>query len=672
LGPSGGICLVLVLLVAAAYAPAVQCDFVNYDDPAYVSHNRDLADGFSWHGVAWAWTTLTGANWHPVTWLSHMLDRQLFGLRPGWQHAANVALHAANAVLLFLACWRMTARRWPSAMLAALFALHPLHVESVAWLSERKDVLSGLFFMLTLLAYRSYAARPGAGRYVLVLVTTALGLMSKPMLVTLPPLLLLLDYWPLGRFSVPGPAAAIAKRVLWLGLEKLPLVALAAGSIAITLVAQSSMGATGMLGDELTLGTRLGNAIVAYAAYLGMTVWPVRLAVFYPYVMDRPAWQIAACGALTLGVTAAALGPGTLWVRRRPYLAVGWCWYLGMLVPVIGLVQVGGQSMADRYTYLPLIGVFLAAVWGAADLARGRRAARGVLTAAAAAILLGCLILTNRQVRYWADSQTLFRHALDVTPDNPVAHAALGDSFLDQGRNAEAEREFRRVLELDSQHHLQTPCELAKALQNQGRTDDAIACLREALRNPKYDRQTPCELAKALRGQGRTDEAVACLREALDADPDNARASNDLAMLLARRGQVVEAIALLRAAIGLEPDQPVGLQNLAWILATYPDRRLRNGPEAVELARRACEVSGRQVPQYLRTLAEAYIETGDLAKAEEELRAALRLKPDDTDAQGLLDQVRKRRKGQGPRMKDESDRGPGWSWHATGLPEPGG
>jgi Flp pilus assembly protein TadD len=631
LGPTAGICLLLVLLVAVAYAPAVRCDFVNYDDPAYVSENRVLAGGFSWHGVAWAFTTLTGANWHPVTWLSHMLDCQLFGLDPGWHHAVSVALHAASAVLLFLACWRMTRARWPSAMLAALFALHPLHVESVAWLSERKDVLSTFFFMLTLLAYSFYVQRPSVARYGLVALSTALGLMSKPMLVTLPLVLLLLDYWPLGRFSAVGgsPAeggrsAAWGKRALWLGLEKLPLLALAAASATITLIAQSRMGATKMLGGELTLAVRLGNAIVAYAAYLGMALWPARLAVFYPYIPDRPAWQIAASAVLILVLTAAAIGPGTRWMRRRPYLAVGWFWYLATLVPVLGLVQVGAQSMADRYTYIPLIGVFLAAVWGVADVAARCRAhacvgipsstdceaasgtrSRTVLTAAAVAILLGCLLLTNRQVRYWTDSEALFRRALAVTPDNPVAHEGLGDALLRQGRDAEAEVEFRRVLRLDAEHYLQTPCELAKALNNQGRPEEAVACLREVVR----------------------------------AHPENARAQNDLAMLLARRGQVGEAIALLREALRLEPDRPEGMHNLAWILATCPDRRFRDGPEAVELARRACDLCDRQNPQYLRTLADAYVESGELAQAEQELQAALGLKPQDADTHWQLGKV---------------------------------
>jgi Flp pilus assembly protein TadD len=618
--------------VAVAYAPAVRCDFVNYDDPAYVAENRVLAGGFSWHGVAWAFTTLTGANWHPVTWLSHMLDCQLFGLKPGWHHAVNVALHAANAVLLFLACWRMTRARWPSAMLAALFALHPLHVESVAWLSERKDVLSTFFFMLTLLAYPFYVERPSLARYGLVALPAALGLMSKPMLVTLPLVLVMLDYWPLGRFSAAGsPAgggrsAAWGKRALWLGLEKLPLLALAAASSAITLTAQSRMGATTMLGGELTLAVRLGNAIVAYAAYLGMTLWPARLAVFYPYIPDRPAWQIAASAVLILVITAAAIGPGTLWARRRPYLTVGWLWYLATLVPVLGLVQVGAQSMADRYTYIPLIGVFLAAVWGVADAcgfawrpahacagrpsgmdceAASGPCSRTVLTAAAVAILLGCLLLTNRQVRYWTNSESLFQHALAVTRDNPVAREGLGDALLHQGRNAEAEVEFRRVLRLDSEHYLQTPCELAKALNNQGRSEEAVACLREVVR----------------------------------AHPENARAQNDLAMLLARRGQVAEAVALLREALRLEPDRPEGMRNLAWILATCPDRRMRNGPKAVELARRACELTDRQDPVYLRTLAEAYVETGELAQAEQELQAALGLKPQDADTHWQLGQV---------------------------------
>jgi len=550
----------------------------------------------------------------------------------------------------------MTGARWRSALLAALFALHPLHVESVAWLSERKDVLSTLFFMLTLLAYQSYTRVPSAARYGLVALFTTLGLMSKPMLVTLPLVLLLLDYWPLRRFSgrsgafdsraAPGGYPARSQNYVVL-LEKVPLVALAAASSVVTLLAQSRMGATAMLGDELTLGTRLGNALVAYVTYLGMTLWPARLAVFYPYVMDRPAWQIAVSAALLLTITAAAVGLG----RRRPYFAVGWFWYLGTLVPVLGLVQVGAQAMADRYTYIPLVGVFLAAVWGAAEVGGGaphpaascertsRRVPRLAWAGAAAGVLLACLILTQRQVGYWADSESLFRHAVDVTRDNPVAREALGSALLRRGNSVEAEAEFRQALRLNSEKSLHVCSELAKALEQQGRREEAIDCLRCVVGAHPELAWAKEDLAKLLAPHGQAAEAITLLREVVAAHPEDARAKNDLAMLLAPRGQVAEAIGLLRAALDLQPDRPEGLQNLAWILATCPERRFRDGREAVALARRACDLSARQNPKYLCTLADAYLETGEIGKAAEGLQAALRLQPEGADIQRRLGKV---------------------------------
>ncbi len=401
-----GICLALAVAVLAVYEPACRCDFVNYDDPAYVTDNPYVAHGLTRKGLVQAFTGTTGSNWHPLTMLSHMLDCQFFGVaRPGWHHAVNLALHAANSVLLFLVLLEMTGARWPSAAVAALFALHPLHVESVAWIAERKDVLSTLFCMLTMLAYVRYARQPAPPRYLVVFGALALGLMCKPMLVTLPLVLLLLDYWPLRRFrglerpaaarepagsalppgqrakAAPRRAAAAAERgprnrpgtvpvcrrpesppappqyaVLTLLLEKLPLLALSVVFSIVTFLTQRSAMSPWSGLDWLP---RIGDALVGYVSYLGMTLWPRPLAVFYPLVPGRPWWQPAAAAALLAAITALVLWQ----VRRRPCLAVGWFWYLGTLVPVIGLVQVGLQSIADRYTYLPLVGIFIMAAW---------------------------------------------------------------------------------------------------------------------------------------------------------------------------------------------------------------------------------------------------------------------------------------------------------------------
>ena len=413
--------VLLVLAVAATYAPVACYDFLNLDDNSYVTENKNVRDGLTWAGARWAFTSLERGNWHPLTWFSHMVDCQVFGIRPGGMytvgdqhfvnghHLVNVGLHAASTVLLFWLLTRMTAAVWPSAVVAGLVALHPLHVESVAWIAERKDVLSVFLGLLALLAYVRYAERPSVARYVPVFVLLALGLMAKPMLVTLPLVMLLLDYWPLGRYplriancelriqtapargffksAIRNPQSAISfgrTSTLRLVLEKLPLFVLGAGCCVATIFAQHGAGAM-EFAEKISWPARVSNAAVAYVVYLGQTFWPAGLAVFYPHV-ERPLGQAAAAAIFLLGVTALAIWQ----IRRRPYLAVGWFWYLGTLVPVIGLVQVGKQAMADRYTYLPLVGVFIAMVWSLVDLLGRRRHGAKVLALAACAALVAC------------------------------------------------------------------------------------------------------------------------------------------------------------------------------------------------------------------------------------------------------------------------------------------
>jgi tetratricopeptide (TPR) repeat protein len=634
----------LVLLTAVAYAQVAGFEFTNYDDTAYVPDNPHVRDGFSLRGIGWACTTFETANWYPLTWLSLMLECQLFGPRPSVTHAVNALLHAASAVLLFSVLLRMTGRRWPSAAVAAVFAVHPLHVESVAWVAERKDVLSTLFFLLTLLAYCRYAARPGFGRWSLVFLGMAVGLLCKPMLVTLPFVLLLLDYWPLQRFvgwtsesviearcasegrdSVPcsrvglqcadglgGPSyvPSTAGRII---LEKLPLLALSVAAAVVTMHAQASMGATKMIGDRITLPLQLANAAVAYVKYLAMTFWPVDLAVFYPYdYHPRPA-LVAGSVALLVVVTAAAIGL----LRCAPYLAVGWFWYLGTLVPTIGLVQVGAQGLADRYNYIPSIGICLAVVWLIAD--RRRSAAwqsaqqpRLTFAAGVCALVAILLVVAHRQVGYWANSEQLFRHALAVTGDTPESCENLGDTLLHHERYPEAAEQFRKVLELDA----------------------------------KQFRQTPTELAKALEKQERVDEAISCLRDGIRVNDDNAEAMNQLGMLLAQyrwktAGALPEAIKLLEEASRLAPKEWAVAKNLAWIYATCPDHSFRNGPKAVEIARRACELTDSSNAGCLVALADAYLEIGDRERAIEELRAALSLNPKDKAIAQKLDKAAK-------------------------------
>ena len=570
---AAAVCVFFLLAILLVFGQTAWHEFLNYDDPAYVSENPVVQGGLTWKGVAWSFTTFEAANWHPVTWFSHMLDCQLFGLRSGWHHGMNVAFHVVNSILLYLLLMRMTGAFWRSAVVAALFALHPLHVESVAWVAERKDMLSMIFALLAIHAYVGYVRRPSAGRYMLVAALLILGLMSKPMLVTLPFVLLLLDYWPLGRWigSPPG------KTTLRLVLEKLPLLALAAASSVVTYVAQQQKGAMTLLGNELSFPVRLANALVSYVEYLGKTVWPYPLIVFYPYVSDRPLWQPVAAAMFLIAITGLAIW---LW-RSRPYLAVGWFWYLGTLVPVIGLVQVGSQSMADRYTYLPLVGIFILAAWGSADLLAGWRYGRTLLGVLATAAILASMVLTARQVAHWTDTISLFEYALTITPDNAVAHDNLGDVLLHRNRNEEAEGHFREVVRLNPQGRAMAHCNWAQTLFNRKRFAEAADHLREALR----------------------------------LNPDLAIAHNNLALALAELGKPQEVIEHLQAAVRLAPDKPEGLKNLAWALATCPDRKLRNGAKAVELAGRAVELSDVRQPEFLDTLADAYAEAGRFPEA---------------------------------------------------------
>jgi hypothetical protein len=395
-----GICLSLIVLVWLVFGQTLWHDFINYDDPRYVYENTTITSGLSISGIAWAFTHIHSMNWHPLTTISHMLDCQLYGLKAGWHHFTNVLLHTIAVILLFIALHQMTGAFWRSGFVAALFAIHPLRVESVAWIAERKDVLSGLFFMLTLLAYVYYVRLPQVRRYLIVVFVFACGLMSKPMLVTLPFVLLLLDSWPLERIK-----GHVWNRVL----EKVPLIALSAVSSIATFLAQK--GAVGWT-EELPILERINNAVVSYVLYIWQMLWPVNLAVFYPHPENRlRLWEVIASLRLLICVTAIAI---TL-RKRRPYLITGWLWYLGMLVPVIGLVQVGWQGRADRYTYLPQIGLYIAVTWSVADLTALWRHQRTILSAAALLTILVLSWCAWGQTWYWRDSETLFKHALAVT-----------------------------------------------------------------------------------------------------------------------------------------------------------------------------------------------------------------------------------------------------------------
>jgi Flp pilus assembly protein TadD len=536
------ICAALIAITWAVFGQTLGHGFVNFDDPLYVSENDHVRAGLNWHGVVWAFTHIHSHNWHPLTTMSHMLDCQLFGLRPGAHHFVNVLLHSVNVVLLFVLLAQITERPWSSGFVAAIFAIHPLRVESVAWISERKDVLSGLFFVLTLFAYFYYTRKPNLGRYVTMSILFACGLMSKPMLVTLPIILLLLDYWPLERFS----GASAAKLLV----EKMPLAIMSVASAAVTLVVQSEGVGLVPLG-MLPLSWRITNALAAYLIYIWQMIWPADLALVYNHPGKLPVWEIASSAALLIAVTL-----GAFWLRKRsPYLIIGWLWYLIMLLPVIGLVQVGGQAHADRYTYLSQIGLYIAGTWGIADLSRSWRYRAPILGAAAAILISGLTLVAASQVRYWHDSERLWRHTLAVTTDNDVAHLSLGQLLLDQKRLNDAIAELQTVVARHP-NDVDARLRLAGALsEKKGRMNDAIAEYEAAARiepNPNVG----TTLANLLLEQGRIDEAIQCYRDVVQLQPSSALAHYNLAVGLHRAHRLREAIFQYKEALKIDPKYP--------------------------------------------------------------------------------------------------------------------
>ncbi|HVO66439.1 MAG TPA: tetratricopeptide repeat protein [Syntrophales bacterium] len=512
----------LILITVAAFWQVYNFDFVRYDDDKYVTENSHVRSGFTKDGFVWAFTSVNANNWHPLTWLSHMLDCQLYGLNPAGHHLTNLFLHILNTLLLFFIFNLMTGFMWRSAFVAALFAIHPLHVESVAWVAERKDVLSTLFFMLTLWSYINYIRRPGLYRYLPVLLFFILGLMSKPMLVTLPFVLLLLDFWPLGRLqfteiissagSQPASNQDAAKSVIGLLIEKIPLFIISAASVCVTLYAQW----TGIASFQaLPFGTRISNALVSFISYMAKMVWPVNLAVFYPYPDIIPIWQIVGSILLLILITLIALRS----VRRYPYVMTGWLWYLGTLVPVIGLVQVGNQSLADRYTYIPMIGLFMIIAWSVPDLLARWRYHRTALVVSASLVIVVLTTLTVLQVRYWRDSIILFEHALGVTKNNYVMHSNLGASLAEQGKY-----------------------------------DDAVLHYTEALRIKPDDFEARYNIANALARQGKMEESLSHYAEALRIRPDAAAAHNNMGIALSYLGRTDEAAGHFREALRIKPD----------------------------------------------------------------------------------------------------------------------
>jgi tetratricopeptide (TPR) repeat protein len=789
------ICFLLGATTLAAFWPVLRSEFILVDDLTYVTENPHVLGGLTWENAKWAFRADYCGNWHPLTWLSHMMDIQLFGLNPGRHHLTNLVLHVINSILLFLLFRGMTGAEWRSAMVAALFALHPLHVESVAWVAERKDVLSAFFFLLLIGTYAKYvrerkreqqelneksaASRQGSGSpavagpgvrrpwslspvvwYLLALLLFALGLMSKPMLVTAPFVLLLLDFWPLHRFqlSALNPQLSTISPLLW---EKIPFFALSATSSLVTYLVQErghSVAPAGLL----SLSARSVNVVTSYCKYLGRMIWPADLAIFYPHpgfpgsaVHPWPAWQVAV-GALFLAwISVAAL----LRAKRSPWIATGWFWYLGMLVPVIGLVQVGRQAMADRYTYIPLIGIFLSLVWGVGNSFARWRIGRWALALSACATVVVCAVISHRQAGYWHDNLRVFEHALAATSHSSMAQKngafelakngryeevitryraaleegscnaytcfGLGLTFSAMGRPSEAVELFQAGLRLEPEN-ASGHNNLGAALSALGRRDEAADHYAEALRlkpdyaEPHYNigfllasrgkldesaarfaqalrlkpgyaaaikglgnvRMMQGKLAEAqvqfqdlvrlypanpdarlglgevLRRLGEREEALVQFAAAVRLKPDSSIAQYDLGITLfeeakyaeaeshlteavrlspddfqgllelakaqARQGKGREATTSYARAINLRPESTEALSELAWLLATHPDDDIRNGPQAVRLAERACQVSGGKEARFWATLDSAYAEAGrfeDAIKAAEKTRA---------------------------------------------------
>jgi len=622
------VCLGLVALTWTVFGQTIRYHFVNFDDDLYVYNTPAIQSGLTLKGIAGAFISPHAHNWHPLTTISHMLDCQLYGLNAGGHHATNVILHTIAALLLFWVLQQMTGVAWKSALVAALFAVHPLHVESVAWVSERKDILSAVFFFFMLHAYNRYARAPSVIRYLAVAFFFAAGLMSKPMLVSAPVILLLLDYWPLRRFEQPSLIIGKTKisegdnqrRIIRrLYLEKIPLFVLSAVACILTFVLQKrTVGAI----PPLPFLWRVQNAFVSYVIYVWKTLWPARLAVFYPHPNDTLAlWEVISAVLLLLAVTAAAI----VFRRQRPYLLTGWFWYLVMLIPVIGIVQVGEQGHADRYTYLPHIGLFVAMVWFAIDVATVHRSKPqvAVTTAIAVLIIVALAWVAFIQTSYWRNSEALWTHALAVTSDNDVAHNNLGYLCNDRGDLDKAISHFEsaariRSAKRDPHYDLASAfvqMNLGDALARKGRSDEAMMHYDEAIRlQPNYG-DAYYNRGTVLYAKGRVDEAIADWAKALEMHPNDADAHTSLGNALLQKGSLREAIAHYVTALALAPEDPHSRNNVAWVLATASDSSIRDGARAVGFAQEAVQLSGGREPRFLRTLAAAYAESGRFSEA---------------------------------------------------------
>ena len=670
--------LIYIGLVAAtfvAYEPVRHNDFTRYDDAKYITKNPNVSGGITQQSVTWAFTKLYAANWHPLTWLSHMLDCQLFGLKPFWHHLISVLFHIANALLLFWILKNITGTMWTSAFVAAVFALHPLQVESVAWAAERKTVLSGLFWLLTMAAYIRYARQPRLGRYLVVLLVFGLGIMTKPAVVTLPLVLLLLDYWPLERIGRPGPPMAGKLRYATPGkqrvggasqkvsavrliVEKIPLLALSVILSVMTLKAQQSGGAV-ITFEKIPLDYRIANVFTSYIKYIGKMICPSRLAVFYsnPHVNLLEA-TVVVCALLFVLISILSIYIG----RRRRYVAVGWLWYVVTLVPMIGLVQVGTQAMADRYMYISMLGLLIIATWSVKDLIANNRHWKTAATVLAAIVLSSAVILTRTQVKYWQDDMTLFAHTLKVTENNPLAEHNYGSALFEAGQLDEAIPHFNNAIRIIPTF-VEARNNLGKIFLIQGKTNEAIACFNDVLRQNGGSAEAHYYLAMALGAQGkyndaikhfaavpssdpkypdarygmglalmaanRPNEAIACFNDVLRQNGDSAEAHYNLGIALGKQKKYDEAIEHLAKVLQLNPMYPEAHNKIGFALqlAGRPD-------EAIKYLNEGLKINKGQ--ETYANLGSAYIQAGKYDLAIANLTKAIELKPDNIEVLNKL------------------------------------
>jgi protein O-mannosyl-transferase len=561
-------CLALIVVTFTVYLQVADHEFINFDVQTYVTSNPHVATGLTSSNVLWAFTAFEAGNWHPLTWLSHMTDVQLYGLNPAAHNLTNVALHALASVLLLLLLFRLTKAFWPSTCVAALFALHPLHVESVAWIAERKDVLSALFCFLTLLLYAGYVRNRKSGLYLLTLLSFMLGLMSKPMLVTLPAVMLLVDFWPLGRFAPKGDGAGPhpAKWSLLI-TEKLPFFACSLVSGIVTIYAQRSSGAVASV-KTIPVLLRIENALVSYAKYVALTLWPHDLALLYPFPLSIPLWQVAGALLILVAISAAALRGR----ERYPYLLLGWLWFLVTLLPVSGLLQAGSQSMADRYSYIPSIGLFIMAAWGVSDLARRHRQGSAICAVLATLAITASAAATWRQLGYWRDSTTLYRRTLEVTSNNWLIRCNLGLTYALKGESEAALEQYRESLRINPSFP-ESHAGMGLVLAARGDIDGAIREYQESLKLKPDFKEARNNLGLALSHKGDLDAAIGEYQEALRISPEYLEAKNNLGIALARKGRLSEAIEEFQEVLRSSPNDAEAQANLNHALSLQAGQR---------------------------------------------------------------------------------------------------